>query len=154
MSVLALQEKIAAQLPAEKGRKLSALALWDLSSVRRRVQGRKRWTAKRAREIEDEYKKFIALVVINPKRLYGMAGAVDEFWHEHIMHTKDYFRMCQAIGAGYIHHSPETSTGASSISAKAYKENTLNDLASHFLEFNKRLWPRARSKCNNCNDSA
>lgn len=53
----------------------------------------------------DEYKRFLKLLIagntpLTPSKL------IDEFWHQHILDTTDYWRFCMRIAGRYIHHVP------------------------------------------------
>lgn len=63
-------------------------------------------TSEMVDEMEDLYRKFLALNV----RYYGEkicpTGAIDDFWHAHILDTKAYLNDCATIFPGYLHHYP------------------------------------------------
>jgi len=57
----------------------------------------------------DEYKRYINICIAHPDQAFPISRAVDEIWHTHILFTRDYFAMCEALGISYLHHSPSTS---------------------------------------------
>lgn len=65
-----------------------------------------RWTLSDANHCCQLYKNFLFLqkkhapIPLVPTRL------VDEFWHNHILHTQKYFRDCLNIFGRYLHHDP------------------------------------------------
>lgn len=59
-----------------------------------------------AREHERELKRYLALCALHPEKKYGMAGPVDELWHDFILFTRLYVEFCQRAKGEYIHHQP------------------------------------------------
>jgi hypothetical protein len=56
-----------------------------------------------------EFKKFMALLVINHKknrRVEMLSKEVDEIWHTHILFTKEYQDFCKMLVGEYVHHAP------------------------------------------------
>jgi len=43
---------------------------------------------------------------ITPENAMPASGDVDEFWHMHILDTRQYISDCQSIFGGYLHHYP------------------------------------------------
>ncbi len=75
----------------------------DLTRVRARLL-RSGWDAARYAAAEASYLAFL-----------GDAGAgdvltptpdVDEVWHAHLLHTKDYLRDCMRVFGRFLHHEP------------------------------------------------
>jgi hypothetical protein len=60
-------------------------------------------------ELGEELKKFLVLCALNPNQQLGMAGPVDEIWHEFITHTKLYHKFCVKVAGQYLHHTPHSS---------------------------------------------
>ncbi len=52
------------------------------------------------------YKRFLWLLVKFPDELLTPTCDIDEFWHNHILHTKRYIADCNALLGHYIHHQP------------------------------------------------
>src|SRR5215207_2821612 len=65
------------------------------------------WSRDHALEICDMYRKFLFL-----KKKYGHEYSlppsedIDEFWHMHILDTKNYRKDCEAIFGYYLDHYP------------------------------------------------
>ena len=57
-------------------------------------------------EVEDLYRKFLALNMVYPDRKICPTGPIDEFWHAHILDTRAYAADCQALFGEYLHHFP------------------------------------------------
>jgi hypothetical protein len=122
--------------------RLRALEDWDFSNVRHRVGKRMNWRPDFVNQVEEEYHKFMALIVINPNKLYGMAGPVDEFWHEHLLDSQDYARFSFEIAGTFIHHSPTDSDlfEGSATSVDLFRLNTLPDLEEFFSSSAESIW--------------
>ena len=79
----------------------------DLSLVSIRMQKQYHWPKKHADKAITQYKNYLYL-----KRKYGddfklpPSLEIDEIWHNHILHTKEYHQDCQAIFGEYLHHRP------------------------------------------------
>jgi hypothetical protein len=107
--------------------KLDLLSRWDLGPVTDYLvdsTGRPRRAILR---LEDHYRAFIALVLLQPEKPYGMGGDLDTYWHAHLLHTKDYAAMCESVVGFFIHHAP----ASSSVVAADYSD-TASDLKDVF----------------------
>lgn len=59
----------------------------------------------------DEFKKFIAIMIIGKKQKKGVAmtsNVIDEIWHEFVLFTLDYHAFSEMLELKYIHHTPNT----------------------------------------------
>ena len=84
----------------------------DLSCVKRYVKGKYRWSEERANLTEAEYRKWLLLCCMYPKKRLGMGNKdVDEMWHAHILNTRKYHKDCQMLCGRYIHHVPTKELG-------------------------------------------
>jgi hypothetical protein len=63
-----------------------------------------------------EYHKFLFLIHEHPTANIVPRHLVDEVWHDHILHTKDYFKDCERVFGHFIHHIPSTSDDGEDIS--------------------------------------
>src|SRR4051794_26388662 len=124
--------------PTDRTR-VDVVGSWDLSDVRIRVKLRMGWSEELADEAIREYRKFIALVALEPDKTYGMAEAVDEVWHQHLLHTRDYLAMCDAILGRVIHHEQQPLDAKPRQMAKL-REQTLHDLCHKFVGPLSGLW--------------
>ncbi len=66
-----------------------------------------KWTKQQAIDAIKQYRNYLFL-----KRKYGETYAfppshdIDEVWHAHVLHTKDYFDFCEKAFGTYLHHHP------------------------------------------------
>lgn len=65
-----------------------------------------RWTRTDAEQCCRRYKNFLFLQKKYPEVKIVPPKDVDEFWHQHILHTERYIHDCQQIFGGYLHHVP------------------------------------------------
>jgi hypothetical protein len=65
-----------------------------------------RWTAVDAAYCAQLYKNFLILLKENPREELVPTREIDEFWHNHILYTKNYHHDCLNIFGHYLHHEP------------------------------------------------
>lgn len=65
-----------------------------------------RWTLSDATQCAQLYKNFLFLNKKYPASTLVPTHEMDEFWHQHILHTKKYFHDCENIFGYYLHHEP------------------------------------------------
>lgn len=111
---------------------------WNLVSVAERARKRMGWSVDFAALVEREYRRFMALGAITTGTTLGMCGPVDEFWHEHILYTRDYAAFCSAVAGKFIHHEP--AQASLNPSARSY-QLTLDLLELHFGSVSYDIWP-------------
>lgn len=153
MNCVGLRTKIFEGLPIEVRSRIEIISNWNFTSVRNRVARRMGWSPSFTGRVEKEYGKFISLSVLHPEKDYGMAGVVDEFWHEHLVDTQNYIAMCDAIIGKIIHHIP-LDTELSEPLRGAYFYNTLPDLKLYFRNFPSEIWPTQLGALNSCRSCA
>lgn len=87
---------------------------FDLRLVCDRLEKIDKWPRDQAEEACSQYRNFLYL-----KKKYGSDFEIppsydmDEVWHAHILHTKDYMEFCQHVFGGYLHHFPHEGDGGS-----------------------------------------
>jgi hypothetical protein len=82
------------------------VATLDFFMLRSKLAADKGWTAETCDQIEDLYRRFLALCARYPERTICPTAPVDEFWHAHILDTSAYARDCEAIFGRFLHHYP------------------------------------------------
>jgi hypothetical protein len=75
---------------------------WDLSDV-------KRYVSKKFPDMDvdlaiKEYRFWMYLLACVSERLFAPNPDMDQVWHAHILHTRDYIHFCNEIKGQYIHH--------------------------------------------------
>jgi hypothetical protein len=134
-----------AELTDEVRTRLERLWEWDLAAVARRTQSRMGWTRSRRRVVEREYRRFIALTILEPDQAFGMAGDVDELWHDHLLDTQNYLDMCLNVVGSFVHHCPAAALGAARKRdvGFAYEMRTVPALKKYYPGRVSPIWPRA-----------
>ena len=88
----------------------------DLEPVRKKFAFKKNWwwlLTRSPMNVERQYRQFLYLIATNPgKTVVPWSHDLDDFWHEHILHTEKYAQDCQAIMGGFIHHNPHLPEGS------------------------------------------
>jgi hypothetical protein len=149
MTILDITSAIKARLSARQIERLGAIAAWDFDTVKDRARTRLSWSNEHAATALDGYRQFLVLIAINPDKTYGMAGDVDEIWHDHILDTRDYMAMCAKLTGGYIHHESRTADLSPANRVEYYSDHTLVDLNLYFDSRISPIWPEASSALGN-----
>jgi hypothetical protein len=80
----------------------------DLTDVLNRVaRTNAAWTPERLKAAEQGYREFLGALKLTPK-MEVTSKDVDEVWHNHILHTHQYARDCNAFFGRFMHHVPHT----------------------------------------------
>jgi hypothetical protein len=103
---LALPDCLARPLPPEQSAALARLWAHDLSFVRDRVVREGVMPRAVVEQAELEYRKFMALSIVDDEEHAMFSPEVDEFWHAHLMFTRDYAQFCDSVFQRFIHHEP------------------------------------------------
>lgn len=127
-SISLLPREIVAPLNSDALQKIYLLERWDLSFFTERLVENNRffspeqiWPIKAhfgkadigiAKILEWEFKKFVALTLLDDKMTLAPSGPVDMYWHFFILHTKEYRDFCNAMW-GYFQHHPRGSQSES-----------------------------------------
>lgn len=85
---------------------LNKVAQLDFSMLRRKLTEERGWTREYCDEVEDLYRKFLALNVRYRDKKICPTGPIDDFWHAHILDTRAYFADCDLLFGEYLHHFP------------------------------------------------
>lgn len=107
-------------LPEETKERLRRLAEWDLSFFTERLVDRGRMFSPEqaypirahfgrcdlevTKKLEREFRRFVALTLIEPGHVFAPSGLVDMYWHFMILHTHEYREFCERIWGSFQHH--------------------------------------------------
>lgn len=94
------------------------------------------WTREDALRCSQLYKNFL---ILNKKYLpqpLVPTREIDEFWHNHILHTRRYLQDCQQIFGYYLHHEP---TDEATDDGTLLRNNYLKTKELYYKEFGKQL---------------
>lgn len=94
----------------EMGREVEAalerVAAVDFTMLKHKLGQEKGWSPEHQCEVEDLYRRFLALNIVYPNQKICPTGPIDEFWHAHILDTRAYEQDCDFLFGHYFHHFP------------------------------------------------
>ena len=85
----------------------------------------------------DEFKKFMAIMVIGRNKKMGVAmtsNVIDEIWHQFILFTLEYEKFSDMLNGKFIHHTPNTA-------AFSFRPDAIIFFYSTYKEFFGELHP-------------
>lgn len=85
---------------------IEKVAKLDFSMLNRKFIEEYGWTTEFCLEVEDLYRKFLALNMRYADKKICPTGPVDEYWHAHILDTHAYVRDCDTLFGKFLHHFP------------------------------------------------
>ena len=92
----------------------------NMTNIERRLKIKlNELSCEEVKELILEYKKFLFLFLLYKDQNYLLAPGylVDEVWHEHILHSKQYYEDCLKMFDGTIlHHFPSSNNEGESLS--------------------------------------
>ena len=142
-------DRLFAQLRAD-GLDPEAVATWrrvcdyDLSRERALLTSPDRmfrYSEEHAAKMEDEYRKFLFLRIMHPDQPLPMSQEVDDYWHAHVMSTRNYQRFIDECANGqFIHHRPTVSDEENMALMFAYINGTIERYRQHFGEPPAEFW--------------
>jgi hypothetical protein len=123
------------------------LAGMNLGFIREFLVNREGYSMEQAEKMEDEYKRFMAICAVHATRENPLpiSGAVDPFWHAHILHTYSYAEMSGLLGSKYFHHVP--ASGDDLIALEPGYNKTLEIYNENFGIPSKEFWPEFGQIC-------
>ena len=83
----------------------SRVAAMDLSPAAAQLVNYRGWTVERAAAAERRYRRFFYLKAILPEGHASPTPEVDEFWHQHIINTRQYGPDCDRVVGRFMHHT-------------------------------------------------
>jgi hypothetical protein len=81
------------------------VAALDLSAVVSQLVNYQGWTAERAASVEQRYRRFFYLKASLPDGMASPSAEIDEFWHQHIINTRQYGSDCWRVAGRFLHHT-------------------------------------------------
>lgn len=99
------------------------------------------WNLSEARYCCQLYKNFLILLKKHYPEFLVPTREIDEFWHNHILYTKNYFNDSLAIFGHYLHHDPASPEDEPEILVNAYlrtKEYYLAEFGQPLETFHPR----------------
>jgi hypothetical protein len=78
----------------------------DFTMLKHKLGEEDGWTCEYQDEVEDLYRKFLALNMVYPDTKICPTGPIDDFWHSHILDTRAYAADCDKLFGRFLHHFP------------------------------------------------
>ncbi len=88
---------------------VAAIFALDLEPIKFKLMSKEDgygWSKEQADHYEQEYRRFLALVVKYPDETIVPSVSVDKFWHAHILDTMKYADDCEKVFGYFLHHYP------------------------------------------------
>ncbi|MHA7840407.1 MAG: glycine-rich domain-containing protein [Gammaproteobacteria bacterium] len=128
----------------------------DLSMVIKKMARDRGWRLKHAQEAAAQYRRllFVWYKYKNTYPILPPSQDIDEFWHNHILDTRQYPKDCDAIFGEFIHHNPYTGSlvGDSESAMIDGFEQTQNlyhqEFGEYIYEIRPLYWQRLRQHAN------
>ena len=112
-----------------------------MDSIIKQVINEYGWNLSYAKNVFDEYERFMVLRYIGEKigEKISPSDDIDKFWHQHILNTKNYMTYCNTKFERCIHHDPEDAHDKNARQIRL--NNTIKEYALKFGPFiNKNVW--------------
>ncbi len=91
--------------------------------------------------MELEYRKFLFLRAMHPEMNLPMSVEVDDFWHVHVLNTRNYQRFVdECAGGNFVHHRPNISNAENRALVPAYINGTITMYRKYFGEPPQVFW--------------
>lgn len=114
--------------------KIEFIQRLDLNYIIVRMIDKKSWSPVDAEATVRKYKNFLILKIIYPQLSCVPTSEIDEIWHEHILHTKNYMRDCEQIFGHFLHHNPSDGSDDDKELLAALYNKTKQLYEEHFQE--------------------
>lgn len=139
-------------LSHEQQQQIATIFSWDLSKPKLFLVIRKNLDPAHVEAMDNEYRRYMALVVVNFGQKMPISNAVDELWHAHILFTQDYQKMSDELCGKYINHVPTLSEEERAALEPYYFDGTLENYKKLFNEDPcPEFWPsESGSICWSC----
>src|ERR1700730_9913009 len=101
---------------------------YDFSTVRAKLLKEQAVPEDRVDSAIDEYRKFLALMLLGFRGLAMTSRDVDEVWHTHILFTRDYMAFTKEVFGRYLHHQPGTDEAPIPVDAGPHFRNAYGEV--------------------------
>jgi hypothetical protein len=124
---------------------------WNFSPVKIFLREREGVDEETIVSLDKEYKRYMEIVAQNRHLKLPVSPPVDQFWHTHILFTRDYTNFSHQACGNYIHHQPAITETERLALAPAYK--VILKIYEEMFGFpDEEFWPRD-CICSSCTGS-
>jgi hypothetical protein len=98
-----------------------------------------------ARKLEDEFRRYMSLILRSERQQLAPSKAVDMYWHLFILDTERYRKFCFDVFGRFVDHEPSTDETKAHI-AQAYSR-TLSEYARAFKIIpDPKIWDKPQTE--------
>lgn len=109
-----------------------------------RLAAKNGWTLDHATKVDAEYKKFLLISTVTAATVVPSSD-IDAAWHEHILNTRSYQKMCTVLGF-VLHHTPGPIDGRDRHNHEDGYNLTLDLYRKIFQhEAPSSIWPKSKT---------
>lgn len=123
---------------------------WNFERLEKFLIKKKKFTKTEIAIVRKEYTKYLALKILHPEKMLPMSNKVDDYWHGHILFTRDYVSFCKKFAGRYLHHNPAVDEAEIRM-VKDHVQETANSMVENFGECNNEYWQDAEGVCDDWN---
>jgi len=107
-----------------------------------------------AEKLEEEFRKFAALTIINEDTTVVPSERLDIFWHKFIMDTRRYQRFCDEVLGSFLHHEVSDPREVEEVEPdfESY-EKTLEQYREYFGDVEETVWTQKEAEAAMCGAS-
>ena len=106
--------------------------------INRFLKNNKNIEKKEIKEIRIEFLRFFSLLLVDPDIFISPPPLVDQFWHEFILFTLDYYKFCLKHNNGlFFHHIPAKNNTVVKEMDSVY-QNTRDLIIEMYPSYNKK----------------
>lgn len=118
---------------------------WDLSQEKLYCRNRLGYKdSVHLDKMEAEYKKFIFLLCTYHDLSLPISEKIDDLWHSHVLHSRQYNEFCNHVFGRQIYHNPTNSDEQNLALRPAYDKSTLPLYSKHFGTPPVEFWVNIR----------
>lgn len=134
---------ISKKLPQDVVKTWKDICLFNLECEKAYLIRSFHYKEEHATEMEVEYRKFMFLRIQHVDEVLPMSKDVDDFWHVHVMNTRNYHFFIETCANGiFIHHRPTISDEENKALMSAYLNGTLMRYREYFGEPPNKFWKK------------
>ena len=87
--------------------------------------------------------QYYAVALLDPLNEHAVSDTVDPFWHNHILHTRQYAVFCENVFGQFVHHEPLNKSDSEEVlRVKRLYEYTAGLYRRMFRYTNRDFFPR------------
>lgn len=81
---------------------------YNFKPIENRLVNTEKWSANEAAKVVNQYRNYLYLRLKYREAILPPSKEIDEAWHAHILHTKQYREFCDELFNEYLDHAPQS----------------------------------------------